>query len=112
MVKRGYAPANVRDALEIDVGEAKARLLAHVEQDIAPGIDDERMAERVAAVLVVTDLRCGDDKKTRLDRSRAQQNVPVRLARGNGEGAGTAITSAAASAISRKGRGSEDRSRW
>ncbi len=41
MVKRGYAPANVRDALEIDVGEAKARLLAHVEEDIPPRIDHE-----------------------------------------------------------------------
>ncbi len=35
------------------------------------------MPERVAAILVVTDLRCGDDKKTRLYRSSAQQNVPM-----------------------------------
>ena len=77
----GYARAHVGDALEVDVGKADARLLAHVEQHLAPRIDDQRMAEGLAAVLVTPDLRRRDDEQPRLDRPRAQQHVPMRLAR-------------------------------
>ena len=63
-------------------------LLAHVEQHLAPRIDDQRMAEGLAAVLVTPDLGRGDDEQARLDRPRAQQHVPVRLAGRHGEGGG------------------------
>ena len=74
----GYARTHVGNAREVDVGETDAGLLAHVEQHLAPRIDHERMAEGVAAVLVVPDLRRGDDEQPSLDRARAKQNMPMR----------------------------------
>ena len=66
---------------------AKPRpVLAHVEQDFAPGIDHQAVPEGIAAILMMTELRGGDDEQARLDRARPEQNVPMRLARRNGEG--------------------------
>ena len=60
-------------------------LLAHVEQHLAPRIDHQRMAEGVAAILVMADLGRGDDEQPGLDRPRPQQHVPMRLAGRHGE---------------------------
>jgi len=57
VVQRRYARAHVGDALEVDIGEGHAFVLAHVEHQLPPGIDDERMTERLAPVLVAADLR-------------------------------------------------------
>ena len=46
-------------------------VLAHVEQHLAPRIDDQRMAVGLAPVLVTPDLRRGDDEQPGLDRPRA-----------------------------------------
>jgi hypothetical protein len=69
---------------------AKPRPLfsAHVEQDLAPGPDDEAVAVGVAAVLMMAALGGGDDEHARLDRPGAHQDVPVRLAGRDGEGGG------------------------
>ena len=57
-------------------------------KDAAPGIDDQRMAERLAAVLVHPALRGGDDEGAVLDGAGAQQQMPVRLPGLAGEGGG------------------------
>ena len=82
-------------ALAVPEGDAIVPLVnrlagrfAHVEQDLAPRIDDQRVAKGVAAILVVPGLGRGDDEQAGLDRTRAQQDVPVRAPRGNREGGG------------------------
>jgi len=52
----------------------------------APGVDDHGMPIRSPLGVMCTRLRCGDDVTLRLDRPRAQQRLPVRLARLRGEG--------------------------
>src|SRR5205085_5854720 len=49
VVKRRYARADIRNASQVYLGETDALLLAHVEQDVAPWVDDQAVAERVAA---------------------------------------------------------------
>ena len=55
-------------------------------QHAAPGIDHQRMAEGLAAVLVLAALRGREHEAAVLDRARAHQHVPVRLAGLPGEG--------------------------
>ena len=69
MVKRRYARADIGNAFEIDIRKADAGLLAHVEQDFSPGIDDKTVSEGIAAVLVMTNLGRCNDKQPRLDRT-------------------------------------------
>ena len=57
MVKRRYSRADVGNPLEVDIGETDALFLAHVEQDLAPGVNHQAVPEGVAAVLVMADLR-------------------------------------------------------
>ncbi len=54
----------------------------------APGIDDQRMAEGLALVLVQPGLRGGEHEAAVLDGAGAQQRVPMRFAGLFGEGRG------------------------
>ena len=85
-VSAGYARSNIRNPLEIDVTKTDAPLLAHVEEDLAPRIDGKAVSECVATVLMVPDLGRGDHEQPGFNGARPQENVPVRLARWDGEG--------------------------
>ena len=85
MVKRGYSRAHVGDALQVYVGEPDAPALTHVEENLAPRVDDDAVTEGGAAVLMMADLRGSDDEQPGLDGAGAQQNMPMGFARGDGE---------------------------
>ena len=76
----GMRAARRRDFGRIDVGEHDARLGAAFGEDAAPRIDHQRMAEGLAAVLVLAALRGGEHEAAVLDRARAHQHMPMRLA--------------------------------
>src|SRR5881409_2698876 len=81
MIERRYPGAHVGDALQINIGKTNARVLAHVEQDLAPRVYDQAVPEGVPAILMMTDLRGGNNEQSRLDGASAKQHVPMRLAR-------------------------------
>ncbi len=64
------------------------------------------MAVGPAPVLVFADLRGGNDEGARLDRAGALQQLPMRLARGHGEGGGNGdrIAVAAAQLLEQAGK--------
>ena len=94
------------DGGSIDFGIDDARLVAgELGHHPAPGIDDQRMAESLAAVLVQPALRGGDHPGAVLDRAGPQQRMPVRLAGRRVKAAGTVSTSAPASASARNSCG-------
>ena len=64
----------------IDLGEEHAGLDAALGEDLAPGVDDQRMPKRLALVLMQAGLRRGKHEAAGLDRARAQQHMPVRFA--------------------------------
>ena len=72
--------ARLGDLRRIDLGHHHAGLGAAFRQHAAPGIDDQRMAEGLAAVLVLAALRRGENEAAVLDRARAVEHVPMRLA--------------------------------
>ena len=80
----------LRGKRRVDLGDRRCRARSCVGfgQDAAPGIDDQRMAEGFAAVLMLAALRGGDHERAVLDGAGAQQHVPVRLAGLPGEGGG------------------------
>ena len=80
VLQRRDAAARGRDLGRIDLGHDHARLGAAFGEHAAPGIDDQRMAEGLAAVLVLAALRRREHEAAVLDRARAHQHVPVRLA--------------------------------
>ena len=67
-------------------GQHHARLGAAFGEDAAPGIDHQRMAEGLAAVLVLAALRRREHEGAVLDRARADEHMPMRLAGLSGEG--------------------------
>src|SRR6185436_2608486 len=74
------------DLRGIDLSEEHAGLDAALGENLAPGGDDQRMAEGLTLVLVHTALRRREDEAARLDGAGAQQRVPMRLAGLSGEG--------------------------
>ena len=52
------------------------------------GLDDQRVAIGIAAVLVMSRLRRSDNEQPRLDRSRPEQHLPMRPPGRNGERGG------------------------
>ena len=77
----GNALACLRRQRRIDLGsDYLGPLPARFRQNLAPGRDDDGMAEGLAAVGMAAGLRGGDDEGAVLDRPRALQHVPVRLA--------------------------------
>src|SRR5579863_2444097 len=71
--------------LRIDVGGKNTRLGPTLRQNLAPGTDDQAVSVGSPAIGVQAALRRRDHEGAILDRPRAQQNVPVRLAGGLGE---------------------------
>ena len=80
MLQRRDARARGGDFGRIDLGHDHARLGAAFGEDAAPRIDDQRMAEGLAAVLVRAALRGREHEAAVLDGARAHQHVPMRLA--------------------------------
>ena len=85
----------------VDLGDHDAGLGAAFGQNAAPRIDNQRMAEGFAPVLVLAALRGGEHKATVLDGARAHQHVPMRFAGLLGEGRGNRQHGAPASASAR-----------
>ena len=86
VLQRRDARARRRDLGRIDLGHDDAGLGAALGEDAAPGVDDQRMAEGLAAVLVLAALRGREHEAAVLDRAgahRARANAPRRSA---GEG--------------------------
>src|SRR5262245_58587745 len=88
MLERGDAGARFGRGGKIDIGKDNARRLAAFSQDLAPRRDDQAVAEGGAAVLVQAALGGGEHERAGLDRTGADQNVPMRLPGLLGEGRG------------------------
>ena len=80
MPDRRHARADSLDLIQVDVGESEPRLSPTVEQHLAPGIDHQRMPECRPPVLMPPDLRRGDDEGAGLNRTRAEEHMPMRFA--------------------------------
>src|SRR5689334_12493464 len=80
MLQRGNARTGLRHLRRIDLRHHDPGLVAAFGQHASPWIDDERMAEGLAAVLMPAPLRCGEDKAAVLDRAGPYKYVPMRFA--------------------------------
>ena len=80
-----YAAANIRDPAEIDVRETHSGRLAHIEQQLAPGVDDQGMTIGLPPILMMPGLRCCDYEQARFDCARPEQHFPVRATGRNRE---------------------------
>src|SRR6202012_5104426 len=87
MPQARYALACRLRLLRIDVGPNHAGLGAGLGENLAPWRNDQRVAVCAPAVGVLSALRRRNHEGAVLDSAGAQQNVPVRLACGLGEGA-------------------------
>src|SRR5271157_5738672 len=79
MVADRDGPAHAGDAFEVDLGEGEARAVGGHRNDVAPRIDDQRVAEALAeaGVVVPAALRGGEDVRLALDRAGPQEWLPV-----------------------------------
>src|SRR5258708_614547 len=77
--RRNASPCG-RDRGRVNFGDHNGGINAALREHAAPGIDDERVPKRIAAVLMAAALRRREDKATVLDRARAVEDMPVRLA--------------------------------
>ena len=80
MLQRRHGFARGLDHGGIDLGQENAGLDAAFGEDVAPGIDDQRMAKGLALVLVQAGLGGGEHEAAVLDGAGAQQRVPMRFA--------------------------------
>src|SRR5215813_3935133 len=78
--ERGDHPPRLGDRLHIDACTDDSDTLAGVGEDLAPGIDDQRMAIGSPALGMLAPLRRCKDEASILDRPRLHQHLPVRLA--------------------------------
>ena len=85
VVVHGHVGARTVDEVEVDLECLHARVLCAEGGDHAPPrVDCESMPPRaplVAVLVVQPGLRGGDDVRLALDGARAQQGLPMRLAR-------------------------------
>ena len=72
-------------AREVEVGGDEALLVGRAREHLAPRVDDHRAAEALLVGRVRADLVGGDDERLVLDRARAHEDLPVRLAGDLGE---------------------------
>ena len=79
---------NRRDPRGLDFGRDHAFAFGPHREHAAPRVDHHAVAEGAATVLVPSALRCSDHVALVLNRSRAQQQLPVRKTGGVGEGRG------------------------
>jgi hypothetical protein len=87
MLERRDARAGGRYLGGIDLRHDNARFHAAFGDDAAPRIDDEGMAEGLAAVLVLTACAAAKTNEP-FSMARARRSMPVRLASLLGEGGG------------------------
>ena len=79
-----FLRASTDSAVSISARIDARLVMVGLGEDPAPGIDDQRMAEGLAAVLVLAALRGGDHEGAVLDGAGAQQHMPMRLRRSGG----------------------------
>jgi len=77
-----------RDIGRIDRGDDNSWHIAAIRENPAPGIDDQRVAIGGPATTMGTALARSKDEAAGLDRAGAQEDMPMRLPRGTGEGGG------------------------
>src|SRR6185312_4917100 len=88
VLQRGDARACRCGRRRIDLREDDAWLGAAFGEHAAPRIDDQRVAEGLTSVLVLSALCRRKNKTAVLDGARASEHVPMRLAGLCGEGGG------------------------
>ena len=81
MAERRYLAAHLINLRKIERSGDDAGLRTGFGEDLAPRINNDRVAICLAAILMLAALRGGNDVATRLDGAGAQQDVPVRLSR-------------------------------
>src|SRR5690349_5134587 len=79
MLKRWYSTPHGCNCRRVDICKNNPRLAGVLGQHLAPRIDDDRMAECFAAVLVEAALGGGNHETAVLNSAGAHQHVPVRL---------------------------------
>jgi len=88
MLQSGQLVAPLGQHTRIQFGAHHAGFLGLLGQDLAPGVDQQRLAPGTAPIGVRAPLcRSGHEGQV-LDGTGTQQHLPMRLARGVGEGAG------------------------
>src|ERR1035438_6720247 len=80
VLQRWDTRARLRHFRQVDLGHHHPRLAAAFRQDTAPGIDDQRMSEGLAAVLVLAALCGGEHETAVLDGACSNQEMPMRFA--------------------------------
>ena len=88
MLERGDAGAGFGRRRKIDIGKDRRRVPRRLGQHLAPGRDDQAVAEGGTAVLMQAALRGGEHEGAGLDGAGADQNMPMRFAGLLGEGGG------------------------
>lgn len=90
MGQGGQLFAHLMDALQVDVGKNNfaigCSLIGGPRQHQAPGIDNHAVSEGFASPGVAADLRRGKDIGLVFHGAGPQQQFPVRLSGGYGEG--------------------------
>ncbi|CAM2144754.1 hypothetical protein PT2222_160149 [Paraburkholderia tropica] len=82
MPPRRQARAHGGDTVEVEVADHHAGVFVEHVDDFAPRVDQHAVAPGAAAVLVRAALRRGEHVALVLGRAGAQQDLPVRAARG------------------------------
>ena len=80
--------AAIAQPIKVELGADQALTLGLLGDQAAPGVDQQAVAPGAAAILMQSALRGSSHKSQILDRSGAQQNIPVGLSRTGGECAG------------------------
>src|SRR6185437_14257117 len=86
MVEAGDLAPRLLGPFRIDLGSDDTRIRAAFRQDFTPRADNQAVTIGTPAVGVQAALRRGDHEGAILNRPRAKQHMPVRLAGGFGKG--------------------------
>ena len=77
---RNFSP-RIADRCKINLGHNDTGLIACFSQNLAPWVDNDRMAIGFAAIFVESCLRRRNHKRAILNRPRALQHAPMGFAR-------------------------------
>ena len=90
MVREGDALADLSDPVEINLREAESLSMASISEDESPGIDDEAMPITLSLTcsIMKPPLRRSEHIALGLDRSSAEERVPVIFSSRRGERGG------------------------
>src|SRR5918999_1147330 len=78
-------PTHLAEIIEIDLGADKSRPIGKYGNDLAPWIDDHRMAMSFKTLGIFAELIWRDHVNLIFNGARAQQRLPVRFSRVGGE---------------------------